>query len=90
MRLRAQVLINVDELMRLLAGAEPPAILDVRWRLDQPDGSAAYQAGHIPGAVYVSLDDDLSDHAYPHGFLCLDESAGHEYLHRPPEPRCDL
>ena len=60
---RARVLISVDELMSLLAGARPPAILDVRWRLDQPDGSAAYQAGHIPGSVYVSLDDDLSDHA---------------------------
>ena len=57
------MLISVDELMSLLAGARPPAILDVRWRLDQPDGSAAYQAGHIPGSVYVSLDDDLSDHA---------------------------
>lgn len=59
---RAQVLISVDELTRLLAAAKPPAVLDVRWRLDQPDGSAAYQAGHIPSAVYVSLDDDLSDH----------------------------
>ena len=63
MNSRAQVLISVDELLSLLAGAKPPAILDVRWRLDQPDGSAAYQSGHIPGAVYVSLDDDLSDHA---------------------------
>jgi thiosulfate/3-mercaptopyruvate sulfurtransferase len=37
-------------------------ILDVRWRLDKPDGRAAYLQGHIPGAVYVSLDDELSDH----------------------------
>lgn len=63
MSLRARVLISVDELMPLVAGAKPPAILDVRWRLDQPDGSAAHEAGHIPGSVYVSLDDDLSDHA---------------------------
>jgi thiosulfate/3-mercaptopyruvate sulfurtransferase len=40
-------------------------ILDVRWRLDQPDGHEAYLAGHLPGAVYVSLDDDLSDHTRP-------------------------
>ncbi len=38
-------------------------ILDVRWQLAEPDGRAAYEAGHIPGAVYVSLDDELSDHA---------------------------
>jgi thiosulfate/3-mercaptopyruvate sulfurtransferase len=35
----------------------------VRWRLDQPDGRATYLQGHIPGAVYASLEDDLSDHA---------------------------
>ncbi|MCB1264699.1 MAG: sulfurtransferase [Mycobacterium sp.] len=40
-----------------------PAILDVRWRLDEPDGRSAYRSGHIPGAVYVSLEDDLSDHS---------------------------
>ena len=38
-------------------------ILDVRWRLDEPDGHAAYLQGHLPGAVYVSLEDDLSDHS---------------------------
>jgi thiosulfate/3-mercaptopyruvate sulfurtransferase len=40
-------------------------ILDVRWRLDQPDGRPDYLAGHIPGAVYVDLDTELSDHARP-------------------------
>jgi thiosulfate/3-mercaptopyruvate sulfurtransferase len=34
----------------------------VRWTLDEPDGRAAYLRGHIPGAVYVSLEDELSDH----------------------------
>ncbi|MGI9125557.1 MAG: sulfurtransferase [Mycobacterium sp.] len=57
---RATVLIYADELMR--SGVRP-GILDARWRLDQPDGRSAYRAGHIPGAVYVSLEDDLSDHA---------------------------
>ena len=41
---------------------ESPTLLDVRWRLDQPDGRQQYQAGHLPAAVYVSLEDDLSDH----------------------------
>lgn len=54
------VLISAEE---LLQSAEQPTILDVRWRLDETDGRPAYLAGHIPGAVYVSLEDDLSDHS---------------------------
>ncbi len=38
-------------------------ILDVRWQLTEPDGRDAYERGHLPGAVYVSLEDELSDHA---------------------------
>jgi len=60
---RDAVLISAEQLMA--ARAQPPAILDVRWRLDQPDGYAAYLEGHIPGAVYVSLEDDLSNHTRP-------------------------
>jgi thiosulfate/3-mercaptopyruvate sulfurtransferase len=37
-------------------------ILDVRWELARPDGREAYAAGHLPGAVYVSMEDDLTDH----------------------------
>lgn len=59
---RNEVLITADELATLLSGDEPLAVLDVRWRLDQPDGRETYLQGHIPGAVYVSLDDELSDH----------------------------
>lgn len=58
---RDAVLITAEQLMS--ARTPPPAILDVRWRLDQPDGRQAYLAGHIPGAVYVSLEDELSDHS---------------------------
>ncbi len=61
--MRQRVLITADELMSRLDDGERPAILDVRWRLDQPDGRHNYCDGHIPGAVYVCLDDDLSDHA---------------------------
>jgi len=56
------VLISAAELRRQLEAGDNPAILDVRWRLDQPDGRAAYLAGHLPGAVYVSLEQELSDH----------------------------
>ena len=38
-------------------------VLDVRWELTQPDGREAFSAGHVPGAVYVSLEDELTDHA---------------------------
>jgi thiosulfate/3-mercaptopyruvate sulfurtransferase len=61
--LSGPVLISVAELAGLLNAGDPVTILDVRWRLDEPDGRAAYRQGHLPGAVYVSLDDDLSDHA---------------------------
>lgn len=57
--MRDEVLITADELLQLPG----PAVLDVRWRLDQPDGRPAYLAGHIPGAVYISLDDELTDHS---------------------------
>ncbi len=60
---RDRVLISATELAQRLAAGEPVSILDVRWRLDEPDGRAAYEQGHIPTAVYVSLEDELSDHS---------------------------
>jgi thiosulfate/3-mercaptopyruvate sulfurtransferase len=57
------VLITAGELANLLEAADLVTILDVRWRLDEPDGQATYLQGHLPGAVYVSLDDELSDHS---------------------------
>ena len=60
---RAQVLITAAELADLIRAGDPITLLDVRWRLDEPDGRATYLQGHLPGAVYVSLEDELSDHA---------------------------
>ena len=57
------VLISAEELRDRLGRGEGPAILDVRWRLDRPDGRDAFAGGHIPGAVYISLEDELSDHS---------------------------
>jgi thiosulfate/3-mercaptopyruvate sulfurtransferase len=59
---REAVLITASELVQHLAADAPVAVLDVRWQLTEPDGRAAYERGHIPGAVYVSLEDELSDH----------------------------
>ncbi|WP_454561480.1 sulfurtransferase [Mycobacterium haemophilum] len=62
MHTRDQVLINAAELAGLIEAGEPVTLLDVRWRLDEPDGRTAYLQGHLPGAVYVSLEEELSDH----------------------------
>lgn len=52
-------------------------MLDVRWSLAEPDGEQAYLNGHLPGAVYVSLDDDLTDHRVTgHGRHPLPSGAG--------------
>jgi thiosulfate/3-mercaptopyruvate sulfurtransferase len=59
---RDEVLVTPTELARYLGAGEPVSILDVRWQLTEPDGREAYRKGHIPGAVYVSLEDELTDH----------------------------
>jgi thiosulfate/3-mercaptopyruvate sulfurtransferase len=35
-------------------------LADVRWYLDGRSGRAAYDAGHLPGAVFVDVDSDLA------------------------------
>lgn len=46
--------------------AHPDAVLaDVRWYLDGRDGRAAYEAGHIPGAIWVDLDHQLAASGRP-------------------------
>ena len=58
-------LISPRELQKALASDVPPVVLDVRWRLDKPEGLDDYAAGHIPSAIYVSLDHELSDPGKP-------------------------
>jgi thiosulfate/3-mercaptopyruvate sulfurtransferase len=59
-------LIEAAELALLLHDRMPvrgplfPRVLDVRWRLAGPPGRSSYDAGHVPGAVFVDLDTDLS------------------------------
>ena len=60
---REEVLITAEELARRLAADEPLTLLDVRWELGQPDGIKAYERGHLPTAVYVSLEEELTDHS---------------------------
>ncbi len=51
-------LISAAELRAI--GPERVRVLDVRWSLTGPYGRAAYDAGHLPGAVFVDLDRDLA------------------------------
>ncbi len=52
--------ITPRELAVLLTGPDAPAVVDVRWSLTGPPGRAGYQAGHLPGAVFLDVDSDLA------------------------------
>jgi thiosulfate/3-mercaptopyruvate sulfurtransferase len=39
-----------------VASLGPVVLADVRWYLDGRNGEAAFEAGHVPGAVFVDLD----------------------------------
>src|SRR5215472_5378448 len=53
-------LMGVAALADALAAADPPVLIDVRWRLGGPPGIESYRAGHLPGAIYVDLDSELA------------------------------
>ncbi|MHC6625811.1 sulfurtransferase [Streptomyces globosus] len=53
-------IVSASALAAELAGPRPPVLLDVRWRLGGPNQRPAYDAGHLPGAVYVDLDRELA------------------------------
>ena len=62
-------LITVDRLKRRLEDKQNnTVIIDVRFQLNDPDaGRKAYLEGHIPGAVYLDLNKDLSGKVEKHG-----------------------
>ncbi|MGB5110429.1 MAG: sulfurtransferase [Mycobacterium sp.] len=62
MTARGDVFVSVAELSQRLEAGDPTTILDIRWQLGAPDGRDDHAARHLPGAVYVSLEDELSDH----------------------------
>lgn len=49
----------------LAAHREQLLLADVRWYLDGRSGPAAYDVGHLAGAVFVDVDTDLSVHDQP-------------------------
>ncbi|MGW4029371.1 sulfurtransferase [Streptomyces sp. NPDC004838] len=53
-------IISAADLASALAGPRPPVLLDVRYRLGGPHGRPEYDAGHLPGAVFVDMDAELA------------------------------
>ncbi|MDT8324017.1 MAG: sulfurtransferase [Bacteroidota bacterium] len=61
-------LISADELLQQTSSAMLPVILDCRYDLaDTANGRVHYGQGHIPGAQYLSLDDDCCAAIGAHG-----------------------
>jgi len=56
----ADLLVDVATLAAELAAPDPPLLIDVRWSLIGPPGRLAYETAHLPGAVFVDLDTELS------------------------------
>lgn len=59
-------LIGARELRRVLDTPDSyhagPTVLDVRWRLGRPSARPDYQAGHLPNAVFLELDEAICGH----------------------------
>jgi thiosulfate/3-mercaptopyruvate sulfurtransferase len=60
-------LVSADRLAAELASSAPPVVLDCRWQLAGGADRPAYDWGHLPGAVFVDLDRDLSAAPGPGG-----------------------
>jgi thiosulfate/3-mercaptopyruvate sulfurtransferase len=67
-----QPLVSAEWLAAHLADVR---VVDVRWYLDGRSGRAAYRAGHLPGAIWLDVDAELSAWASP--------AAGRHPLPRP-------
>lgn len=74
-------LISVEHLRALLDAGSSVVLLDVRWTLAGAE-RAAYDAGHLPGAHFVSVDDDLATAPGPGGRHPLPAPADFEAVMR--------
>jgi thiosulfate/3-mercaptopyruvate sulfurtransferase len=55
----AALLVKIDDLDAL---GNTARLVDVRWKLGAPEaGRAMFEQGHIPGSVYVDMDQDLAE-----------------------------
>ena len=62
-----RLIVSAPALAGELADRTGLVLLDVRWRLGGPVGIDSYRAGHLPGAVFIDLDRDLSGSPGPAG-----------------------
>ncbi len=53
-------LVSARDLAARLGSGGPVTLLDVRYQTGVADGRPAYLAGHVPGSVYVDVDEDLA------------------------------
>ncbi|GAA0534810.1 sulfurtransferase [Paractinoplanes ferrugineus] len=55
----------IEPVVELAQVDEHMVLADVRYYLDGRSGRAAYERGHLPGAVFVDMDHDLAAHGGP-------------------------
>ena len=55
-------LVSVQELAAELASGRRIVLADVRWTLNGPPGEPEYEQGHLPGALWVDLESELTTH----------------------------
>jgi thiosulfate/3-mercaptopyruvate sulfurtransferase len=79
---RSELLVDVASLTAELAGDRQPVLIDVRWSLAGPPGTEAYRAGHLPGARFADLDNELAGRRGAGGRHPLPEPADFEGLLR--------
>lgn len=60
MKARDEVLVDPDALAAQLARGARVTLLDVRGSITGPPGRPQHEAGHLPGAVFVDLETELS------------------------------
>ncbi|MFE3886029.1 sulfurtransferase [Streptomyces lydicus] len=60
-------IITATELASELDRPTAPVLLDVRYQMGGPPGRPEYEAGHVPGAVYVDLESELASPPGPGG-----------------------
>lgn len=60
-------IITATELVSELDRPTAPTVLDVRYQMGGPPGRPEYEAGHVPGAVYVDLESELASPPGPGG-----------------------
>src|SRR5690606_23180439 len=62
-----ETILSIEDLLELQRSTErPPVVIDCRFSLADPQwGRKEYEKGHIPGAQYAHLNDDLSGRVVP-------------------------